>query len=121
MAVDDPRYVATRAFALSEDNPFFFSGRAGRGIGGPHCGLGMIWPMSLIVQALTSTDEDEIVTCLRQLKATHAGTGFMHESFHQDDAARFTRPWFAWANTLFGELILTLASNRPHLLRERLP
>ncbi len=121
LAVDDPRYVSTRAFALSEDNPFFFSGLAGRGIGGPHCGLGMIWPMSLIVQALTSTDEDEIVTCLRQLKATHAGTGFMHESFHQDDAARFTRPWFAWANTLFGELILTLASNRPHLLRERLP
>ena len=121
LAVDDPRYVATRAFVLSEDNPFYFRGRAGRGVGGPHCGLGMIWPMGLTLQALTSTDETEIVQCLAQLKATHAGTGFMHESFHQDDAARYTRPWFAWANTLFGELILTLAEQRPHLLRERLP
>lgn len=33
----------------------------------------------------------------------------MHESFHKDDPSKFTRPWFAWANTLFGELILRLA------------
>lgn len=120
MAADDPRYIATRAFVLSADNPFFFSGKAGRGIGGPHCGLGMIWPIALTMQAMTSVDDDEIVQCLAMLAANDAGTGFMHESFHQDDATRYTRPWFAWANSLFGELILTLAAERPHLLRETL-
>ena len=39
------------------------------------------------------------------LQKTHAGTGFMHESFHKDDPKKFTRSWFAWANTLFGELL----------------
>ncbi len=121
MPADDPRYLATRNFVLSADNPFFFEGRAARGIGGPHCGLGMIWPLALTMQAMTSTDDTEILKCLTMLKHSDAGTGFMHESFHQDDASRYTRPWFAWANSLFGELILQLAAERPQLLRERLP
>jgi len=112
----DERYRATRAFLLSEDNPYFFRGSAAEGIGGPHVGLDMIWPMGIIVRALTATDEDEILRCLRWLKATHAGTGFMHESFHKDDPSNFTRGWFAWANTLFGELILRLEAERPALL-----
>jgi meiotically up-regulated gene 157 (Mug157) protein len=113
---DDPNYLRTRAFVLSPDNPYFFSGQAAEGIGGPHVGLDMIWPMSVIMRALTSTDEREIAQCLTWLKTTHGGTGFMHESFHKDDPGRFTRAWFAWANTLFGELILTLGRERPHLL-----
>ena len=40
----------------------------------------------------------------------------MHESFFKDDAGRFTRSWFAWANTLFGELILTVHERYPRLL-----
>ena len=113
---DDPTYRATRALLLSEDNPYFFRGTAGEGIGGPHVGLDMVWPMSIIVRALTSIDEAEIIRCLRMLKASHAGTGFMHESFHKDDPTRFTRSWFAWANTLFGELILRLHAERPGIL-----
>jgi len=50
------------------------------------------------------------------LKSTQAGTGFMHESFDPDTPKAFTRPWFSWANSLFGELILRLADNRPGLL-----
>lgn len=115
-AKDDPLYRRTRARILSPANPYFSAGAAGRGIGGPHIGPGWIWPMAIMMQALTSEDDDEIRDCLRQLKATHAGTGFMHESFWKDDAAKFTRAWFAWANTLFGELILTLHRERPHLL-----
>jgi len=114
---DDPAYRATRAFVLSEDNPYFFRGSAAEGIGGPHAGMDMIWPLGIIMRALTSDDEREIAFCLTTLKRTHAGTGFMHESFHKDDATRFTRAWFAWANTLFGELILTVHEQRPHLLR----
>ena len=112
----DERYRATRALLLSEDNPYFFRGNAAEGIGGPHVGLDMIWPMGIIVRALTSRDDEEILRCLRWLKTTHAGTGFMHESFHKDDPAKFTRGWFAWANTLFGELILRLEAERPALL-----
>lgn len=116
-AKDDPRYLRTRAFLLSTDNPQYVAGKAASGIGGPHTGPGTIWPMALTMQALTSTSDAEILQCLRYLKTTHAGTGFMHESFNGNDAAKFTRKWFAWANTLFGELLVTLHQQRPHLLR----
>ena len=116
-ALGDPTYRRTRAFVLSEDNPYFFRGRAGEGVGGPHVGLGMIWPLGIIMRGLTSVDEREIATCLQLLKTTHAGTGFMHESFFKDDPKRFTRSWFAWANTLFGEFVLQVYAARPHLLR----
>jgi meiotically up-regulated gene 157 (Mug157) protein len=114
---DDPMYRATRAFVLGASNPYFFEGRAGEGIGGPHVGLDMVWPLGIIMRALTSEVDEEIAFCLRMLAATHAGTGFMHESFHRDDPANFTRAWFAWANTLFGELILKVHHECPHLLR----
>jgi meiotically up-regulated gene 157 (Mug157) protein len=114
---DDARYRRTRALAWSTRNPYFFDGRAAQGIGGPHQGLRMIWPMSITMRALTSDDDAEIAQCLHWLKTTHAGTGFMHEAFDQDDPAKYTRSWFAWANSLFGELIVTLAAQRPRLLR----
>ncbi|HET7301208.1 MAG TPA: glycoside hydrolase family 125 protein [Oleiagrimonas sp.] len=113
----DARYQRTRALAWSKRNPYFFTGKAAEGIGGPHEGLGMIWPMSIIVRALTSTDTGEIRQCLDWLKTTDAGTGFMHEAFDKDDPAHFTRAWFAWANSLFGELIVSLADRHPELLR----
>jgi meiotically up-regulated gene 157 (Mug157) protein len=73
--------------------------------------------MAVIMRALTSDDDDEIAACLATLKAAAAGTGLMHESFNKDNAGSYTRPWFAWANSLFGELILQLHKERPHLLR----
>ena len=112
----DPLYINTRQFVLSEDNPWYFKGRVGVGIGGPHVGENMIWPMSIIVQALTSKDEKEIRTCLQMLKKTHAGTGFMHESFNKDNPEKYTRSWFAWANTIFGELILKIVNEYPSIL-----
>jgi len=114
--LDDPVYAHSRAFALSDANPYFFRGSAAEGIGGPHEGLNSIWPMSILFRAFTSTSGAEIRQCLRWLRDTTAGTGFMHESFNKDDARNFTRPWFAWANTLFGELIMKLAEERPALL-----
>ncbi len=105
---DDPVYRNTRRFVWSEDNPYFFRGKAGEGIGGPHIGYDMPWPMSIMMRAFTSTDDAEIKACIEMLMHTDAGTGFMHESFHKDDATRFTRKWFAWQNTLFGELIVKL-------------
>lgn len=116
-AAADAVYQRTRRRVLSDDNPYFFKGSAANGIGGPHEGLNMIWPMALIAQAMTSNDEAEIRQCLRWLKTTHAGTGFMHESFEKDDPSNYTRAWFAWANTLFGELIMKLSEERPNLLK----
>ncbi len=113
---DDPLYLRTRKFVLSGDNPYFYRGKVAEGLGGPHSGLNMIWPLGIITRALTSRDEAEVGACLATLKATHAGTGFMHESFSKDDAAKFTRSWFAWANTLFGELVLDIHARYPRLL-----
>ncbi len=113
---DDPIYRTTRAAAWSDRNPYFFKGAAGEGIGGPHEGLRLIWPMSLMMRILTSRDDAEIRASLQILKTTDAGTGFMHEAFDQDNPAVFTRAWFAWANSLFGETILDLYSRKPNLL-----
>ncbi len=112
----DPLYQNTRRLLLSLDNPFYYKGKAGEGIGGPHVGADMIWPIAITVRGLTSTDDTEIRACIQSLKATHAGTGYMHESFHKDDASKFTRPWFAWANTLFGEFLWKVYQERPQLL-----
>ena len=112
----DPLYLATRKAVWSEANPYFYSGKIAHGIGGPHIGRDMVWPMSLMMYALTATRDEDIRYSLDTLKATHAGTGFMHEAFNVDDPSKFTRPWFAWANTLFGELILDVYKRRPGLV-----
>jgi meiotically up-regulated gene 157 (Mug157) protein len=110
-------YQNTRKFVLSKDNPWYFEGKAASGIGGPHVGVNMIWPMSIIMQALTSDNKNEIKNCINTLINTHGGKGFMHETFHKDDPKNFTRSWFAWANTLFGELILKTYNKYPELLK----
>ncbi len=115
--VNDEVYQRTRRFVLSENNPFYFKGKVAAGVGGPHIGRDMIWPMALIIQALTSTSDSEIRQCIQTLKNTHGDTGFMHESFHKDDPKKFTRHWFAWTNTLFGELLWKVYQEKPELLR----
>lgn len=104
-------YRNTRRFLLSGDNPWYFDGTAAKGIGSPHTGAGKIWPISLIMQALTSESESEIESCLSMLSATHAGTGLMHESFDRNDPNDYSRPWFAWANSLFSELLIELTEH----------
>jgi uncharacterized protein len=113
----DAVYQRTRRMALSEKNPYFFKGSAAEGIGGPHVGLDMIWPMGIITRALTSNEDAEIRQCLAWIKTTTAGTGFVHEAFNKDDPGKFTRSWFAWGNSLFGELIVRLSEERPGLLK----
>ena len=113
---NDPLYLNTRKVVLSENNPFFYKGKAAEGIGGPHTGANTIWPMSIILRGITSNDEGEIKKCLSMLQHTHAGTGFMHESINKDDASKFTRKWFSWANTLFGEFVWKVYRERKHLL-----
>lgn len=115
---NDPVYQNTRRFVWSRSNPYFFEGTAAEGIGSPHVGIGWIWPMSLIIRGLTATEEGEWAYCLKTLRNTDANTGFMHESFRKDNPFRFTRKWFAWANTLFGAFILKLEREQPGLLEK---
>ena len=116
VAPDNPLWRTTAAAVWSEDNPWFFRGTAAEGVGGPHIGEGQVWPMGIIVRALSSSDEAVIAGALKTLRNTHAGTGFMHEAFDKDDPAKFTRNWFAWTNGLFGELVVKVADQYPHLL-----
>lgn len=118
--IENPVYQNTRTFLLSENNPYFFKGNAAEGIGSPHTLINKIWPISIIMRALTSNDDNEIIQCLKYLKSTDAGTGFMHESFDKDNPDDFTRKWFAWANSLFGILILKLYNQKPELLKEKI-
>jgi uncharacterized protein len=113
---DDPVYQNTRKFVLSDNNPYFRRGKAASAVGSPHTGKTNVWHLAIIMRAMTSVDETEIKNCLAMLKRTHAGTGFMHESFNPDNPKEFTRSWFAWANTIFGELILKVFSERKSIL-----
>ncbi len=106
---DDPAYLATRAFLLSDENPYFYLGKAAKGIGSPHTPQDYIWPIAMCVQGLTSSSREEQLALLEMLMTTDAGTGLMHEGFHKDDPAQFTRPWFAWANSMFAAFVIAVS------------
>lgn len=109
---EDPVYQNTRRFILSADNPYYFQGSIARGVGSPHTPEGYVWHIGIIMQALTSVNRGEIKACLDMLAKTHAGTNYMHESFDPSDPEAYSRPWFAWANTLFAELLHKLMEER---------
>lgn len=118
---DESVYQNTRKLILSRWNSFFAKGEVACGLTSPHVGIcDHFWPMATIMQALTTDDEKEIIDCLQTLKKTHAGTFFMHESVDVDDAHHYTRRWFAWVNSLFGELILKIHENHPEILKQEL-
>jgi meiotically up-regulated gene 157 (Mug157) protein len=118
---NDPIYRNTRELILSKWNSFYASGAVACGLTSPHVGVcDHFWPMATIMQAITSSDEKEIIQCLKTLKKTHAGTFAIHESINVDNPKKFTRHWFAWANSLFGELILKLYDSNPKLLQKPL-
>ncbi|CAO3664822.1 unnamed protein product [Rhizopus stolonifer] len=119
---EDVIYQNTRKLVWSRDNPYFFSGPRGIGIGGPHIGLSYAWPMSQIVRILSSNDDQEIKEALNNLVSSTDHTGLIHESINVyaaeggDGNKGYTRSWFAWANGLFGQAILKIARERPHLI-----
>lgn len=102
---DDPIYQNTRRFILSEDNPYYFAGEKARGIGSPHTPHRYIWHIGLSMQALTAVDPQETQELIELILSTDADCDYMHEGFDADDPHQFTREWFAWANSLFAELI----------------
>lgn len=107
-AADDPLYQRTRQFILSPENPSYYEGRYLRGVGSPHTPARNVWPLGVTMQALTSGDQADALELLRMLRDTTDGTAYMHESIDGDDPHRYTRPWFAWANSLCAELMMRL-------------
>lgn len=100
---DDAVYQNTRKMLLSCANPYYFEGEQAKGIGSPHTPKDYIWPISLCIQGLTSNDKTEIVELINTLENIDADTCLMHEGVHKDDCSKYTRPWFAWANSIFSE------------------
>lgn len=105
---NDPLYQRTRRYVLSTENPCYGVGGFARGVGSWHTPRNYVWPIGLCMQIMTSNDDTETAELLRMLLTTHAGTCFMHESFDPNEPSTFTRSWFAWANSLFGEMIYRL-------------
>lgn len=107
----DPVYQNTRKLLLSKStNPYYLEGNAFHGIGGmlfspfnylhkltptgPHIGPEYAWPMSLLLQAMTSDDDKEILECINLvLKASPLG--LVHESINVNRIRDYTRSWFA--------------------------
>ena len=109
----DPTYLATRGFALSADNPWFFSGRYATGLGSPHTPYGYVWPLGIIGRALTATDSAEVAESITTLAQTDSENGMIHESFYPDGYWRYTRPEFGWANALYAELLFRAVAGFP--------
>lgn len=131
-------YQNTRRMILEKTgNPYYMIGSAFRGIGGPHstfpfsylpllllffsktnnytAGFKNAWPMSILVQAMTTDIDSEITECINLVRNSSL-LGLVHESIDVNDINKYTRSWFAWANSLFAQAILKIAAERPYLL-----
>lgn len=104
---DDTIYQNTRAFILSENNPYYFKGLIAHGVGSQHTPTQHVWPIAIAIEGLTSEDSSLQLSSLDMLESTDAKTGSMHESFHVDDDAIFTREWFSWADMTYLDLVIS--------------
>ena len=71
--------------------------------------------MSVLVRARTSDDDDEITESINMVRDSSL-LGLIHESIDVNHISKYTRSWFAWANSVFAQTILELAERKPHLL-----
>lgn len=116
VGVHDVVYQATRKFVLSPRDPYFFQGKYASGIGSPHTPHGYVWPLSLVMQALTSTDQSEIDRVMHYIAASDTGDHRLHESFNADWPESYTRDDFAWPNALFAQMMLGRQGRLPAIL-----
>ncbi len=113
--VNNPIYQNTRRFILSQDNPFYYSGKLGSGVGSPHTPQGMIWPLAVLAQAFTAQTDDERNQALELILNSDPGDHLLHESFDPNNALRLTRKDFGWPNAMFIEYVLTRMAGRAEL------
>ncbi|PZR60107.1 MAG: metal-independent alpha-mannosidase [Candidatus Meridianibacter frigidus] len=111
----DPAYLATRAFVLSRENAYYFTGTYAAGLGSTHTPKGWVWPMGIITRALTATSQSEVIESITTLAETDSEEGLMHESFDPNAYWHFTRAEFGWANALYADLIFRSAAGLPNI------
>ena len=104
--IDKQIYQNTRQRILSFKNPYYFEGKVLKGVGSPHTPKNRVWPLSLIIRALTSTDRAEIIENTKMILNSTGGTGYIHEGVDKDDDTIYSRAWFAWANSLFAYMVI---------------
>jgi meiotically up-regulated gene 157 (Mug157) protein len=91
---DDEVYQNTRKMILNRlGNPYYLKGADFEGIGGPHIGLQNAWPMSLLVQAMSSDDDKEIMGVLESVKNVSM-LGLVHESVFVGSRREYTSESF---------------------------
>ena len=116
LKVGEKTYQNTRRMILSaQGNPYYLTGSAFSGIGGPHIGLQNAWPMSLLMQIMTEDDEVVITGLFEQVKKA-CPLGLVHESVNVERVRDYTRSWFAWANSVFAQAVLDVAERKPEVL-----
>ena len=101
---DDPLYQHTRQFVLSSENPYYYEGTCACGIGSPHTPTNYIWHIALSMQGLTG-HRDEAIRMIHTIMNKDNQECLTHEGFDKDNPENYTRPWFAWSNSLFAELV----------------
>lgn len=80
---NDKTYLNTRKLLLSADNPYWCIGKAATGLGGPHVGVDMIWPLGVVIEGLTATKDNEIKQCLDTLQEDACRHGLHARSLPQ--------------------------------------
>jgi hypothetical protein len=114
--MNHPDYVKTKKMLMSRGNPYYAKGRNFGGVGGPHIDVWNPWPMSQVTNIFGANDDEEILTSLYTIVNNTGGLGLIHESINIYNVSDYTRPWFAWANSYFSEMLLDLAQRKPHLI-----
>ena len=104
--MDKTVYENTRKYILSDKNKYYYKGKTLEGIGSPHTPENRVWPLAIAMQGITSENPNEIRKCFDLLIASTNGEGLMHEGVDADDVSKYSRPWFAWANSLFADFVL---------------
>ncbi len=104
--MDKEIYANTRKLILSKRNQYYYEGKALKGIGSPHTPANRVWHLAVAMQGITSDNEEEIANCYQMLISTTDGEGYMHEGVDCNEPSKYSRPWFAWANSVFADFVL---------------
>ena len=91
----------TVEFVYSPENPWYFSGSHASGVGSPHTGKNMVWPLSIAMRGLVTGKTRESRELIERTVTPDLN---IHESFNVNDPSQFTREWFSWAEMTYVEL-----------------